>query len=651
MSLLLRSEDTNEAPPQRQLRKVRKGTRSCWECKRRKIRCIFSSENVEICNWCLGRGSKCISQQYSEAVKEDNVDNWTLPERMGRLESLMERLIEKTESVERLEREKSDSTTSTRSAVDNIGIDVVDHAVSKSAHPAHVAVASILQNSWFQSELGLRNNSTPKRVPKLEKISRSLLTLMPSRQAIEVLDAESSAWINQLLQALPSFQQPNGFSLIKTMPFGSSSLSHPTVIARSLMCVVICLQQLPKGFDITTLGPLTHHVDELVESITSTISSLITSDDELIATPEGIECLFLQTIFFINSGKPRRAWLSNRRALAVAQIMGLHVDGVGSQCTPWSYIIHSDRYLSLILGFPCGSMESDESSAPHIMPGNVEEKQQDVLYMKGLHRIAARIINKEQSSTQSIDNALENLASSMPQTWWRNADKSDNMEPQSLAKIYHRLNIQLWHHQLCMALHLPFMLDQAPQRKHEYSRFSCLAAARGLISTYLSIRTSFGMFLCCMTNFQAFTAAVMLLYNLSLPNATFEVGNLPAQKEADWNLVGDVMKMLDQDVERFEDAVAAQASNVLKILQMAVQNPQSLQGDNVDFTIPYFGTISIARKAPVQDVNAGLSTTELPSDYDLAFIATIDRSQLIMPDGDELLQQWLVDDHDWSYGN
>ncbi len=130
---------------------------------------------------------------------------------------------------------------------------------------------------------------------------------MPSREAVEVLDQESSPWICQLLQALPSFQRSGGLSLLKTMPLESSALSHPTTIARALMCLVVCLQQLQKGFDFTRLGTLSSSIDELAESLAATVCASVTSDDEIVATPEGIECMILQTIFFTNSGTPRRA--------------------------------------------------------------------------------------------------------------------------------------------------------------------------------------------------------------------------------------------------------------------------------------------------------------------------------------------------------
>ncbi len=45
-------------------RKIRKGTHSCWECKRRKIRCIPVPDGP--CQSCHQRGTACINQEISE---------------------------------------------------------------------------------------------------------------------------------------------------------------------------------------------------------------------------------------------------------------------------------------------------------------------------------------------------------------------------------------------------------------------------------------------------------------------------------------------------------------------------------------------------------------------------------------------------------
>ena len=44
------------------LQKVRKGTHSCRECRRRKVRCIFASPTDATCIVCRRRGARCVSQ-------------------------------------------------------------------------------------------------------------------------------------------------------------------------------------------------------------------------------------------------------------------------------------------------------------------------------------------------------------------------------------------------------------------------------------------------------------------------------------------------------------------------------------------------------------------------------------------------------------
>jgi hypothetical protein len=51
-------------------RKVRKGTHSCWECKRRKMKCRFDPRIASTsCNGCRRRGSPCISQEFPEGLE------------------------------------------------------------------------------------------------------------------------------------------------------------------------------------------------------------------------------------------------------------------------------------------------------------------------------------------------------------------------------------------------------------------------------------------------------------------------------------------------------------------------------------------------------------------------------------------------------
>jgi hypothetical protein len=80
--------------PTAKRRKVRKGTRNCWECKRRKVRCTFDAATDTNCENCFRRGTACVSQEHNDEqemriqkIKGDQ------EARLSRVEILLERLI------------------------------------------------------------------------------------------------------------------------------------------------------------------------------------------------------------------------------------------------------------------------------------------------------------------------------------------------------------------------------------------------------------------------------------------------------------------------------------------------------------------------------------------------------------------------------
>lgn len=69
----------------------------------------------------------------------------------------------------------------------------------------------------------------------------------------------------------------------------TASQSHPIIIARLLLCIALCIQQLSRTFDQSPLE-LSAPLGDLMDKYVATVVT-ITSDDELIGTMEGIECL------------------------------------------------------------------------------------------------------------------------------------------------------------------------------------------------------------------------------------------------------------------------------------------------------------------------------------------------------------------------
>ncbi len=90
-------ESRAEHGPEPKRRKVRKGTQSCWECKRRKVRCTFAAPAEVICDSCQRRGTTCVGQEFPDEKDEpaSTGDNKQVMDRLGRMEALVEQLAKK----------------------------------------------------------------------------------------------------------------------------------------------------------------------------------------------------------------------------------------------------------------------------------------------------------------------------------------------------------------------------------------------------------------------------------------------------------------------------------------------------------------------------------------------------------------------------
>ena len=63
-------------------RRLRKGTHSCWECKRRKMKCTFDdslTNTTTICTGCRRRGSQCVSQKFPDVAPFSTDNTLTTP--------------------------------------------------------------------------------------------------------------------------------------------------------------------------------------------------------------------------------------------------------------------------------------------------------------------------------------------------------------------------------------------------------------------------------------------------------------------------------------------------------------------------------------------------------------------------------------------
>mgnify|MGYP001578396817 CR=1 FL=1 len=158
---------------------------------------------------------------------------------------------------------------------------------------------------------------------KIDSVRRTLYRLLPSQTDCDILTSRANEWwyLNKYLSQLSiqTGKKPDG---IPTVVVETVRAWHPAAIARFLLALCLCVQQSSEGSKLKALEMSAPYA--WMEKCVTTITNIVTSDDELIGTLDGLECLILTGGFQINVGNLRRAWLSFRRALNIAQLMGLH---------------------------------------------------------------------------------------------------------------------------------------------------------------------------------------------------------------------------------------------------------------------------------------------------------------------------------------
>ncbi|PTU20822.1 hypothetical protein P175DRAFT_0234339 [Aspergillus ochraceoroseus IBT 24754] len=258
----------------------------------------------------------------------------------------------------------------------------------------------------------------------------------------------------------------------------------------------------------------------------------VTSDDELAGNVESVECLALQGMYEVNAGNLRRSWLSFRRAITIAQLLGLHRGAVNSsedlvetkRHHLWYQISRGERYLSTLLGLPSSTgsagfpFDAAAAAAAWLSPED--------LYHKNLYHISGLILARNQepcthsfSTTQRIGEQLDALAAQMPAAWWEIPRTILNTRTKEASAQFERIMCQIWHFELATLAHLPFMLRAATDRRYEYSHISCLDASRNLIKRWIAIHQSprTTLVFSNLLEFQTFTAATTLVLGLLAP--------------------------------------------------------------------------------------------------------------------------------------
>jgi Fungal Zn(2)-Cys(6) binuclear cluster domain len=648
-------------------RRLRKGTTSCRECKRRKMKCeYYEGIGPTSCKTCIKRGSQCVSQGIPEghwpsSNDDNNNNNSETPHAEGPAAP--------GEDGRRVDYGLPTPVSITSGPAQSLSF--YRHRYSKVCTPDSNIV--MIVTDCFHQHHSVENDFPSASQGKYARLSRFLHDSLPSREDMETICTASrhpSVLAHEIMTMPYTTFHQNGIATPETLLEMPEPNVHPVLISRHMLLLATFLQHLHPDLHKEIKG-LSESPRAIMERLVDLAVSLVTTEDELLGSVEGLECVMIESMYQANIGNLRRSWVSGRRAMSIAQLMGLNRSESQAQYKVldpkatyhphhmWFRIVFLDRYLCLMLGVSQGcldrSMASDAMLANDTPMGRLE-RIHCVIASRILERNEAHPSSHDTALTRDLDVELQRAARSLPSKWWLAPNlEITSTDSEALFWSTRRLFAQVLHYNLLNQLHLPYMLrSSSAEHKYEYSRITCVNASREMLSRFITLRRFNRIACSCRTvDFLALMAAMTLLL-AHLDSHLSEAENLLAhQYHSDRAMIEQVQENMEEVNRLNLDALSAQSADLLRRLlnievetagcsprrarRVSVQETGSEaalpdQNDDgiVSVHIPYFGIIKFAREGMSREILKPQATTATTNH--LAKSQVVDGSSTISPE-------------------
>ncbi|OCL04527.1 hypothetical protein AOQ84DRAFT_433438 [Glonium stellatum] len=572
-------------------KKMRKGTQSCTECRRRKVRCIFPPGESTVCSPCSTRGSRCVDQRDDIAARAED-ERMTLRERVARLESMLESVLPMIPG-ESLQSVSTIGSTPVVSEAGDIEIPAGENDRQMLLMRSHGAEEA-------PKTRGFRTPSSPAHgLQSPASFNYSATTCTTTSQQSQSSERKNKEVCGILRSALPRYDTM--MSTLSNNGFWWSAFRYKT-------CEVIEPLPVFAARSYTSNDPIELGILVAAYARCSNenynlyvlVENLIISDSVYSATVEGLECLILLSKVYSDIGQPRRSWFLYRRGLGIAQLMG--IDRRNSKCPKgervWLSLYHGDRFMSMLLGLPYGINDAHYGL---IMDSDVEGSgflQQQFTLRCSL--VTGKLIDRNLAAgkpsygiTVDLDERLDAIANAMPKRWWDIPTILPDSGPE-LDQVRERLLQQFFFFHIKTYLHLPFLLKPSMTSPYDHNKSSCIDSCRQMLRLFKVFRTEVGgefTYECKTSDFISFMAAVIFIVGLSSSDC---VPNLRASED-DIQLLESTKKIFEREEKERGCKVASQCRKTLELLS-GMQDESSSTTDSLaepdKIVIPYFGTLN-----------------------------------------------------------
>ncbi|KAF4628406.1 hypothetical protein G7Y89_g9748 [Cudoniella acicularis] len=625
---------------------MRKGTRSCLECRRRKNRCIFPPGGSRKCVTCKSKGFSCTEQGRAALQDATTTDTrLTLAKLSSRVEEL-EAIIKSTgqshhnvsvggDLVTGVQASSEASKSPSEDTTTPISIRSLNQRVPAPAtvplptqDPVSITplstfssagadliddiepISSLFDNAiWSrnraETELGtvakedVRAKADTALLQKRSHTRQQLLKVLPAPRLLsDILEATCFWWTTWraiapwVLDTLPDkcSETLSGF-----VTFTLSS-NDPSLVGLGLLCIAASIQQLDSNHGVI-LRQLRSPPSELFHKYFSCVDLLILNDSHYASSMTGLGVGVLASKLLMNLGLIKKTWLVIHRSISYGQLLGLQCQQrlqneseVAMSCRQqtWLYLCQMDLYTSLLIGLPYAT---NGSTIPNDLHGG---RGTTSWFQSRLLRLSAQIIDRNQAGlglsitlTQDLQRDAALAAYDMDQDFW-DAPAELSLQRIDRSEYMERLTAQLWYHHIRVFIHMPLMVKSIENPELEDHRTACLTGSRETLKIYHIMRSDpLGAFsLVKMIDYQSFICATLLLL------AILGLGSSPLRSQSfhharDWELIESTLAILRQASTTSNDSIAAQAFQGLETLASLARSAPCPPPPNGQCQTPY----------------------------------------------------------------
>ncbi|KAI1323436.1 hypothetical protein F5Y16DRAFT_383792 [Xylariaceae sp. FL0255] len=642
-------------------KKFRKGTKSCKECRRRKIRCTWQTEDDFSCDGCLARGLSCRLQEPALDHNSSSTEPAAAASRdeILRLEQKLEQVTGRVLLLEKAAQRTSSSLGVGYESSPDKQASTTDPTTVPSDDPPDLPggnmthIRSLLGGAFVEvegshsSNVGFAPAFSRGYSDEHESLRRELLQLIPGTRDMDLAVRYAFDWWEALDPGIPPVSINSKQELRAVLERLKNPASDPALVALWLVTAAVTVQQVPPDIDRSVFEDSTL-LSVFPESIMTRIDAVLSTHKELAATVWGIECSLILVKLQLNCGRVRLAWLTLRSAIACAELAGLpaicqspdtlsrlaQLGGAGGVVNPsspvlkasiWIQLCLLDRILGVLLNLPSTTRDSPRQLPSYLLRRNGTGRE----LFWALSKIAIRIRDRDESITfsetskdwradsEDIARELHNVAgnaSILEQGSWFGG--GGGLPDHSGALRLPHLYQHIYFYQL-LRTQLPLMLQEANSATHatsssfglrpdtdkeEVSRTNrshatCIYACTRMGRLYLQQVTGPTRGLFPMRISDFMAFTAIAVLMLEQEGALQPITTASSDIDGNSQLLKELISALKQAAKQEGRAIAKQAVKAAEAIKETLTIREDSNSSVSSIQIPLLGTVRLTRKA------------------------------------------------------